>query len=201
MTGKTITIEEAQLKTFSVSARAITINKRQMTLAVFRQLFEEGLYDRETLERRGEPWGIVNYHWKDGCPSGEHHHVVWQNGNELRRCGFTQRRSLLKWEFEARNVYRGLWLLHRTDAEHVRDMKPELKHELSVLFYGEWGTLVGNNIYGPPVKTADVLTSLEQEHGDVRFAKKRYDETVRRDELWAVEWGKICELDQLFIAV
>jgi len=62
----------------------MTINDRQVTLAVFRQLYEQPLIsDDGTLN--GVPWGLVNYH-PDKCADWHSHlHVVWQKGDELRR--------------------------------------------------------------------------------------------------------------------
>lgn len=87
-TGRRITTEEATLKTATVEIRTLTINGKQMTLAVFRQLIEEPVIDKEAAKLQGELWGIVNYHTGVGCDhfkNQPHVHVVWQNGNELRR--------------------------------------------------------------------------------------------------------------------
>src|SRR5262245_6440839 len=84
MTARIISIHDAKLKTVSVGIKAMTISDRQVTLAVFRQLFDEELisYDGRL---NGTPWGIVNYH-PDKCEGSFHHwHIVWQKGDELRR--------------------------------------------------------------------------------------------------------------------
>lgn len=83
-----LTPQSAQITTASVQIKALTVNGKQVTLAVFRQLYDEPLYERETWEPHGTPWCRVNYH-PDRCDSGkgvpEHEHVVWQKGSELRR--------------------------------------------------------------------------------------------------------------------
>jgi hypothetical protein len=50
---------------------------------VFRQLVEERLVD-PAGHLNGQPWGTVNYH-PGKCGGGEHLHVVWETGGELRR--------------------------------------------------------------------------------------------------------------------
>jgi len=84
--GRPIKIQQAELKTATITVKALTIDKRQVTLAVFRQLQEESLIDIEEAKFNGLPWGRVNYcPDKKACPDREHHHVVWQKGDELRR--------------------------------------------------------------------------------------------------------------------
>ncbi|MBB2744659.1 UNVERIFIED_ORG: hypothetical protein FHR35_004508 [Microbispora rosea subsp. rosea] len=66
--------------------KAMTVNGKQVTLAVFRQLYDEPLYDFYTWQAVGTPWCRVNYH-PDRCDRDSivHEHVVWQKGDELRR--------------------------------------------------------------------------------------------------------------------
>lgn len=82
--GRTITAHEATIKTASVDVKALTISGRQVTLSVFRQLINSPLIDEQTGKFNGNPWGTVNYFWGDCSPS-DHYHVVWQEGNEIRR--------------------------------------------------------------------------------------------------------------------
>jgi hypothetical protein len=79
---KTIATQEAVIQTVSVEIKTLTLSGK-MTLAVFRQLQREPLFDLRTRDIQGVPWGWVNYH-KD-CPSTEHFHVIWQKGSELRK--------------------------------------------------------------------------------------------------------------------
>lgn len=79
-----LTTETATITTAAIEIRTLTIGRKQVTLAVFRQLREEPLIAEDgTLN--GVPWGIVNYH-PDKC-GGEtaHWHIVWQRGSELLR--------------------------------------------------------------------------------------------------------------------
>lgn len=80
----TILNREATIRTAVVEIKALTVSGKQVTLAVFRQLEEKGLLHPSTGELAGEPWGRVNYH-VDCMPEKEHLHLVWQDGEELRR--------------------------------------------------------------------------------------------------------------------
>lgn len=84
MTGNQLTPQNATITTATIQVQALTIGKKQVTLAVFRQLQETSLIkDDGTL--LGEPWGIVNYHPDKCADAPAHLHVVWQYGDELRR--------------------------------------------------------------------------------------------------------------------
>jgi hypothetical protein len=87
--GRALTVQQAEIHTATVSIRTLTINRKQMTLATFRQLLEADLISGRTGEFRGSPWGVVNY-----CPDKtkcarfdqcEHLHVIWQFGDDLLR--------------------------------------------------------------------------------------------------------------------
>lgn len=80
-----LTTETATITTAAIQIRTLTIGRKQVTLAVFRQLREKPLIAEDgTLN--GVPWGIVNYHPdKCGDDYSDHWHIVWQHGSELRR--------------------------------------------------------------------------------------------------------------------
>lgn len=82
---RTIEATHAIISTASVELRTITINNKQMTLAVFRQLPEEQLLSPKTGELRGVAWGPVNYCPDRSCEGDTHIHVVWQQGSVLKR--------------------------------------------------------------------------------------------------------------------
>lgn len=84
MTGNRLTPQNATVTTATIQVQALTIGKRQVTLAVFRQLKEEPLIAEDST-LLGEPWGVVNYHPDKCADAPEHLHVVWQKGDELRR--------------------------------------------------------------------------------------------------------------------
>lgn len=75
---------EATVTTLSVSVKAMKIGTKQVTQSVFRQLEEAPLLDAR-LAWLGVPWGWVNYHWGLCHDHGRHLHVVWQDGDRLRR--------------------------------------------------------------------------------------------------------------------
>jgi hypothetical protein len=60
----TIDVNHAALHTATVELKMITVNQRQMTLSVFRQIPEKQLIDG-ALKLNGVPWGWVNYFWPD----------------------------------------------------------------------------------------------------------------------------------------
>lgn len=80
-----ITAQEATIKTASIEVKVLTLNGKQMTLAVFKQLPEEVIVDQNTCSLSGIPWGKVNYH--PDCPkdAGTHLHIVWQKEDRLCR--------------------------------------------------------------------------------------------------------------------
>lgn len=87
----TVHVEQAQIRTARVEIRALTIDKRQVTLALFRQLPEREVIDFDTGTLRGPVWGHVNYCPRD-CDAvrefgrhAPHLHIIWQDGNELVR--------------------------------------------------------------------------------------------------------------------
>lgn len=82
----TIQVQQAQINTVKVEIKTLSVNGKQVTLALFRQLLNENSWTRDyKLDKyvwRGIPWGTVNYHNRDCTDS--HFHLVWQLGNELR---------------------------------------------------------------------------------------------------------------------
>jgi hypothetical protein len=82
-----LTVLNAEIKTAAVEIRTLSVSGKQVTLAVFRQLKEEELVNRDG-SLNGVPWGVVNYH-PDKCGNDDdydpHIHVVWQRGKELLR--------------------------------------------------------------------------------------------------------------------
>ena len=82
-----INVENASIKTASVEIKTLTVNGKQVTLSVFRQIIEENILDDENFKLNGTPWATVNYFWKDDQNLSDYKiHVLWQKGSELRRC-------------------------------------------------------------------------------------------------------------------
>src|SRR4051794_38982249 len=78
-------VHEATIKNLTIEVKVMKIGNRQVTLSVFRQLKQENIIDPQTTELCGIPWGTVNYHVDCDEIKGDHLHVVWQKGTELRR--------------------------------------------------------------------------------------------------------------------
>ncbi len=109
---------EATVKTLAIQVKVMKIGNRQVTLSVFRQLQYEQIIDAATGQLRGVPWGRVNY-CPGGCADGggDHLHVVWQKGGELRRACVSEAAhqheeagKLLRGLSEAKSYARDLWL-------------------------------------------------------------------------------------------
>ncbi len=83
ITGNKLHKRHAVIHTGSIDVKIMRLEKRQVTMAVFRQL-DVGLLFLSDSSLRGEPWGRVNYTWKDN-PHGTGFHVVWQDGDCLKR--------------------------------------------------------------------------------------------------------------------
>lgn len=81
---KQLTTQNATITTAAVQMNTLTVSGKQVTLAVFRQLREQGVIAADG-SINGIPWGNVNYH-PDKCEAADNHlHTVWQLGSELRR--------------------------------------------------------------------------------------------------------------------
>ena len=79
-----LNVRNAQVSTATVEIKTLTVSGKQVTLTVFRQLIEAPLIvDDGSLN--GEAWGTVNYHRGKCDDDAPHWHVVWQQGDELRR--------------------------------------------------------------------------------------------------------------------
>lgn len=86
MSHRRVNVGDANVKTVNVKIKAVSLNNKQMTLAVFRQIPEEDILNRCVAQLNGTPWGLVNYSWKEQNYDSNHIQVLWQKGNELRRC-------------------------------------------------------------------------------------------------------------------
>ncbi|MEU2800232.1 hypothetical protein [Streptomyces sp. NPDC007117] len=80
-----LTTQNATITTATIQVQALTIGKKQVTLAVFRQLEDANIINPLDAGLAGEPWGRVNYHPDKCADEREHLHVVWEKDGELRR--------------------------------------------------------------------------------------------------------------------
>ncbi|MFH9768460.1 hypothetical protein ACH4N4_19475 [Streptomyces microflavus] len=83
--SRQLTTQNATITTASIQVQALTIGKKQVTLAVFRQLEDANIINTLDAGLAGEPWGRVNYHPDKCADDKEHLHVVWEKDGELRR--------------------------------------------------------------------------------------------------------------------
>ncbi len=82
---KIVKTEDVSLKTLQVQIEALTINGKQVTLSMFRQIPARQLEHNQSEKKiMGTLWGHVNYHW--GKQSTDNLHVLWQEGDRLYRC-------------------------------------------------------------------------------------------------------------------
>lgn len=83
---KKLDASDVTIQTATIEVKVLTIGKRQVTLAVFRQLKSSNIVSHWG-SLIGEPWGQVNYCPNSDCDyGGEHLHVIWQTeDNQLRR--------------------------------------------------------------------------------------------------------------------
>jgi hypothetical protein len=84
--GRVLTALNAEVTTAAVSIDTIKIDRRQVTLAVFRQLCIEDIFDWDAMALRGVGWGWTNYLIDEHASPKRAIHIVWQRGSELRRC-------------------------------------------------------------------------------------------------------------------
>lgn len=89
-----IRAKDVAIKTATVAVRVITINDKQMTLAVFRQLPIEHfmIMAGAWAHHQEDIWGWVNYcpkdcEWQDTEP---HLHVIWLENDKLVRTDFAE---------------------------------------------------------------------------------------------------------------
>jgi hypothetical protein len=226
----TVNVERAELRTATITVRALTIDRRQVTLAVFRQLREEPLIDTETGHFHGLPWGTVNY-----CPDKRvcggdpaspwrpHLHVAWQRGDELRRA--TERPPTAK--FAGWSELAVDWLALALDDGWRPNWwggSDEYPYCLVAFGDGDWATHCSlmTNDYGVRVALGMVdnpsalWTTKGNEWLAARAAEIRADGRTREElatainadinaqhEVWCshhARWRELGELPQLFIA-
>lgn len=77
-------VDEATVEERQVTIQVLTLGKKQVTQALYRQLLEQDLINPYTGLLKGTPWGWVNLHID--CDEKQNHlHVVWEDGGHLKR--------------------------------------------------------------------------------------------------------------------
>jgi len=101
--ARALTVQNAEINTASITIRTLQVEGRQVTMGVFRQLPVENIIDGNSLTLKGVGWGHVNYLMDDSYDyrcSDKTIHLVWQHGNELRRCYVHQTMKVPPFQFE-----------------------------------------------------------------------------------------------------
>lgn len=216
-----LSIHEATVSTAVIEVKTLTIKGRQVTLAVFRQLQEEPLFDYATMQLRGAPWGRVNYH-PDKCGDAPAHlHVVWQLGEELRRYRMNQEwtdhsgvEELVRDDVVSWWVAKGLriddwsgWFKHWPDHEKEDSYSSSAPRGRWIKATDDW------RVFAP--KPAAELDSEEERRAwlDERYPdgwsldslvsnlRESVAERERLRSLWVEGYAQLHDLPQLFIAV
>lgn len=91
---KQLTADRALITTAAIEIKTLTIEGKQVTMAVFRQLPYRQIVDEERMELCGIPWGHVNYFW--GNLNSACLHTVWQSGQTLYR-SLNEQKGPVKW--------------------------------------------------------------------------------------------------------
>jgi len=168
---KIINIHDARIRTVSVGIRALTISDKQVTLAVFRQLFDESLINADG-SLAGLPWGIVNYH-PDNCKNDDHRHVVWQKGDELRRAIVYTAPHFPPFECPEADLYVSGWVRDVAMGRVKGNIRP---------------TDVHLEVSGVPMVGHHLPSAIDLIH---LWSSEMYQEHVRRDArggyLWAAK--------------
>jgi hypothetical protein len=79
-----VPVKDVAIRKRQVTVEVLTIDTRQVTQSLYKQMVEGSIVDPETGELQGEVWGWVNLHL-DCNKTDEHLHVVWERDGKLRR--------------------------------------------------------------------------------------------------------------------
>ncbi|MCA2229618.1 hypothetical protein [Nonomuraea aurantiaca] len=223
-----LTPSTAQITTAAVEIKTLTVNGKQVTLAVFRQLYEEPLYDRFTWQPAGMPWCRVNYH-PDKCADGrEHEHVVWQQDDQLRRARIDRPQGLWSAPILGYDDDAALCLITgnvsgvQIDHENIESLGRPINAErsLHISLDSGTGTMTGklciddNNLarmichrehHGGRQLLLDMHADRHPSEPDCAQARQAVNQRLRQYTDWlakaAARWNEVRSLDQVFIAV
>lgn len=213
-----IQAHSAEVKTASIQVKALIINGKQVTLAVFRQLQIENLINRNTGRLNGVVWGKVNYFGGD-CEN-DHLHIVWQNGEELRRACVFERPDN-SYAGPLRKLNDASYKLHILLAAMKEPPRIDSEFGKTILRWPNGGEVFLNRdgIEINPHKIQDrgyvegKINEIISEHGipndDPQESIDYFSREIDRlnmvisdfNEEWEKSYGEIKKSDQLFIAV
>lgn len=204
--SKKVDVTQAQIKTANIEIKAITLNGKQMTLAVFKQLQDEKLINTgEGIKLNGIPWGKVNYHNKD-CSQSPHLHIIWQQGNNLFKD--TVFRSLIDMEdngccfdYEDECIFakelNNLYAFLNRYGDSPRSFEERELSDIKKRITECWGGFLLSDILKKHEegKVLFDLSSIAREYHQSKGRIKSLEES------WKQMYFSLSELDQLFIAV
>jgi hypothetical protein len=195
-----LTVHNAEIKTATVEIKSLTVSGKQVTLAVFRQLIEAELVDYDG-NFAGLPWGTVNYH-PGKCDDKTHRHVVWQQGDELRRCRLDRPRWYAE-RFWCDGA--GEWFVQTAFCANGHKRPDWLSQH-----YDRWSSkyearfdAFGLSCEGAYPITHEDVSKCSGDEYDMALAEFKMEVTTeneRRDQ-HSARWKEVCDLPQLFIAV
>lgn len=109
-----ISVEDISIKTASIEVKTLTLTRKQVTLAVFRQLDNIYCIDMDDFKIRGKIWGRINYH-HNCIESKKHLHLVCEISKKIYH-------GIIYEEFDQQCVY------YKIDTERAYGI-PELCEE------------------------------------------------------------------------
>jgi hypothetical protein len=112
--SKVVQVNDISVNTIQVSIKALTVNNKQMTISVFKQLIEYDIID-DAGGLDGIPWGFVRY--------ADQSWLVWQKDKELKKCAY---RDI------GRYVMEDIKDLNTSHLEKDRKLAVELRDKLRV---------------------------------------------------------------------
>ncbi|WP_131784453.1 hypothetical protein [Protofrankia symbiont of Coriaria ruscifolia] len=216
-----LTAHSAQITTAAIEIKTLTVGGKQVTLAVFRQLYNEPLYDPLTWEAAGVPWCRVNYHPDKCAGDREHEHIVWQKGDELRRTRIDYRRDGL-WDVPVFGYDDGAVLClkvgHHPDIQIDRaPVALDVRGEMHVSFDRDGGRAatklhIKNHRVAEMIIHRAGLVAFSQAHAEHHTdpaacaeARAAIEQRARQSDDWLANadrcWDEVQNLDQVFIAV
>jgi len=85
LANATIPVEEASIQRRQLTVEVLTLDKRQVTQSLYKQIVEEDVIDQYTGTIKGIVWGWVNLHNDCHHMNGEHFHAIWEDNGNLKR--------------------------------------------------------------------------------------------------------------------
>jgi hypothetical protein len=154
--------DEATVEERQVTIQVLTLGKKQVTQALYRQLLEQDLINPYTGLLKGTPWGWVNLHID--CDEKQNHlHVVWEDNGLLKRsCVYASFQASSHYQRIRRNM-RALTYVYATLAA---------LEERRLVHYDEEKLYMNVNGYAYNISLADEIRKLWDLPKEIAEAKK-----------------------------